>query len=157
VWQYVYPSYWCTYKISGNQGVMENKYYNTIPFVLTGDKLTITKNGLDHSYSKLSSPDGMRFKGTWAFGSGESITLNPDGSFTDMGALGIIEHSLYYKPYTVTASQGTGRYEIRNFTAVFSYSDGREFRCSFPAFEIDRNNPSPSFIIFGRDDVLRLK
>jgi hypothetical protein len=157
VWQYVYPSYWCTYNISGNQGVMENKYYNTIPFVLAGDKLTITKNGLDHSYSKLSSPDGMRFKGTWAFGSGESLTLNPDGSFTDMGALGIIEHSLYYKPYTVTISQGTGRYEIRDFTAIFTYSDGRVFRCSFPGFDIDRNTPSPPLIIFGRDDVLRLK
>jgi hypothetical protein len=157
VWQYVYPSYWCTYNMSGNQGAMENKYYNTIPFVLAGEKLTITKNGLDHSYSKLTSPDGMRFKGKWAFGSGESLIMNTDGSFTDMGALGIIEHSLYYKPYTVTANQGSGKYEIRNFTAIFTYSDGREFRCSFPGFDINRNNPSPPFIIFGRDDILGLK
>jgi hypothetical protein len=157
VWQYVYPNYWCSYVLSGNQGELENKYYLTMPFVLNGEKLTITKNGLDHSYTKLTSPDGMRFKGTWAFGSGESLTLNPDGSFTDMGALAIMEHSLYYKPYTVTANRGTGRYEIRNFTAIFTYSDGREFRCSFPSFDLDRNNPSPPSIIFGRDDILNLK
>lgn len=157
VWQNVYPSYWCTYNLSGNQGAMTNNYYNTMPLMLAGEKLTITKNGLDHVYTKLTSPDGMRFRGTWAFGSGESLTLNPDGSFIDMGALGIMEHSLYYKPYTVTANTGSGTYEIRNFTAIFTYSDGREFRCSFPAFDIDRNNPSPAVIIFGRDDFLRLK
>jgi hypothetical protein len=157
IWQNVYPSYWCTYSLSGNQGAITNNYYNTMPFVLAGEKLTITKNGLDHVYTKLTSPDGMRFNGRWAFGSGESLTLNPDGSFIDMGALGIIEHSLYYKPYTVTANQGNGRYEIRNFTAIFAYSDGREFRCSFPAFDIARNNPSPANLIFGMDDILNLK
>jgi hypothetical protein len=157
VWQNVYPNYWCTYNLTGNQGVIENKYYNTMPFVLSGEKLTITKNGLDHSYAKLTSPDGIRLKGTWAFESGESLTLNPDGSFTDNGVLCIVEHSLYYKPYTATADPGSGTYEIRSFTVIFNYSDGREFRCSFPAFNIDKNNTSPPFLYFGKDDILKLK
>jgi hypothetical protein len=65
-----------------------------MPVVLNGEKLTIPKNGLDHIYTKLTSPDGMRFIGIWAFGYGESLTLSPDGAFSDMGAPAIFEQCL---------------------------------------------------------------
>jgi hypothetical protein len=157
IWQNVYPDYWCTYSFAGDKGLIKSRYYSDMPLLLAGNKLTITKRGLDHSFTRLLSPDGMKLNGTWTFESGETISFNSDGTFTDNGALAILEHSLYYKPYTVTANPGSGRYDIRNFTAIFTYPDGREFRCAFPAFDIDRNNPSPAVLVFGRDDFLRLK
>jgi hypothetical protein len=38
---------------------------------------------------------------------------------------------------------GSGNYEIKNYSLIFSYTDGRRIRIAFLGTDYDKNNPSP--------------
>lgn len=75
-----------------------------------------------------------------------TITFKPDGSFTDNGALRVLDHTLY-DYYSVADGGGAGKYLIKDHTIIFMYSDGRILPVAFPGMGFIAGNNSPKELI----------
>jgi hypothetical protein len=151
--------FWGTYALQGGKGALKMGY-GGIPLRVNGNELILTTQNTEHRYVKVPSVDGARFEGTYAFdgnwnGAPPSIGFTADGRFTDAGALNILNHQTT-DPFNITRNPGSGTYEVRNFTIVFKYSDGRICRLAFSGQGFSKSNPSPEKLTLSfNDDELR--
>jgi hypothetical protein len=150
---------WGTYTFSNGRGVLKMPYAD-IPLRMEGDKLIITPNQTDHRFFKLTPVDGATFNGTFALssldGKTPSITFASDGRFTDNGAIKVLYHE-YIDCLNPALASGSGTYEVRDYSVLFSYSDGRKIKIAFLGVDYARSNPSPATLMmsFNEDELVR--
>lgn len=150
------PSYWGTYSFDGESGRIEFQYRgkDKFPLVLLGDKLTITTTGTPHKFARLDPVDEARLQGSYGIDlpTGEKPTLSftKEARFTDRGLLKHMNHWIY--PYRLSDQPGEGTYEIKNFTIIFHYDDGRRFQLSFSGLGYTKGDLSPAELRLGIED-----
>ncbi len=155
----LYRRDWGTYTFSNGRGVLKMPYAE-IPARMEGDKLIITPNQTDHRFFKLNSVDGATFNGTYALSSLDgkipSITFTSDGRFSDNGAIKVLYHE-YIDCLNPALAPGSGSYEVRDYSVLFSYSDGRKIKIAFLGVDYARSNPSPATLMmsFNEDKLVR--
>jgi hypothetical protein len=134
--------------------------YGDIPLRMEGNRLIITPNRTDHAFGKLNVVDGATFNGTYVLsalnGRIPSITFSSDGRFTDDGAIKVLYHE-YVDCLNPAGSGGSGTYEVRDYSVLFRYSDGRQIQLAFLGAEYSRSNPSPATLLmsFNEDKLTR--
>jgi hypothetical protein len=145
---------WGTYTFSNGSGVLKMPYAN-IPLRKENDKLIINANQTDHKFFKLNSVDDARFNGTYimseAYEKIPSITFTEDGRFTDNGAVKVLCHE-YVDCVNPGLIPGSGTYEVKNFSILFKYTDGRKIKIAFIGTGYDKTNPSPSVLLMSFDE-----
>jgi hypothetical protein len=152
------PRWWGTWTFGQGTGTMKMPY-GDIAMELKGETLVLTTSKTPHKFVRLDSVDGTRLEGTYAFsehnGKVPKITFSADGRFTDDGALNVLEHCLY-RLYHTTRKPGQGTYEVRNYTIVFTYDDGRRFTSAFLGLTYKRGDRTPAALTLGfNDDTLK--
>jgi hypothetical protein len=145
---------WGTYTFSNGQGILKLPYGN-LPMRMENNKFIITVNNTDHAFHKLNSVDGARFSGTYvmneAYGKVPIISFTADGKFTDNGAI----KALYHESNACTnpgLDPGSGTYEVKNHSVVFSFNDGRKISVAFLGADYDIKNQSPATLTMGAND-----
>ncbi|MBL0154393.1 MAG: hypothetical protein IPP93_13275 [Chitinophagaceae bacterium] len=149
---------WGTYTFSNGRGVLKMPY-GDLPMRMENNKFIITANNTDHAFHQLMSVDGARFNGTYvmneAYGVIPVITFTQDGRFTDNGAI----KALYHTITDCTDPQflpGSGNYEVKNYSVIFSFSDGRKIKVAFMGTGYSKNYQSPTAMRMGfNEDELR--
>ena len=155
---------WGTYTFSNGRGVLKLPYAE-IPLRMENGKLVITTNKTDHGFIKTNSVDGARFNGTYTMSSktflGNETEITPlisftsDGKFTDNGALKILYHE-YNNCLNLAYGPGSGTYEVKNYSVIFNYTDGRKIKIAFLGSDYDIKNQSPATLtLSSNEDVLR--
>jgi hypothetical protein len=155
---------WGTYTFSNGKGVLKLPYAD-VPLRMETGKLVITTNKTDHGFIKTNSADGARFNGTYALSSknflGEEtgktplISFTTDGKFTDNGALKILLHEPV-DCLNAAKDPGSGTYEVKNYSVIFNYTDGRKIKIAFTGTGFDKNNTSPPTLTLSfNEDVLK--
>lgn len=154
---------WGTYTLQDGKGTI-NMGYGKVPLKVVGENLVITTQNTEHKYEKFPSIDGAVLSGKYAFdgdwgGKPPSVTFTSDGKFIDEGALNILNHQTTDpNEFNITAKPGIGTYEIKTYTLVFTYSDGRRVQMVFDGNGFDRKNPSPpSLTLSFNNDILYKK
>ncbi len=136
---------WGTYTFSNGRGVLKMPYAN-IPLRMENDKLIITANQTDHKFFQLPSVDGARFNGTYVMSEAYEkipvITFTADGRFADNGAIKVLYHE-YTDCLNPGLLPGSGTYEVKNYSILFNYSDGRKIKIAFMGTGYDKSNTSP--------------
>ena len=145
---------WGTYTFSNGSGVLKMPYAN-IPLRKENDNLIITANQTDHKFFKLNSVDDARFNGTYimseAYEKIPSITFTEDGRFTDNGAVKVLCHE-YVDCVNPGLLPGSGTYEVRNFSILFNYTDGRKIKIAFIGTGYDKTNPASPVLLMSFDE-----
>ena len=151
---------WGTYTFSNGKGVLK-MLYGDIPLRMDNNKLVLTTNGTNHGFINIRSVDGARFNGTYAFSSktftGEESGITPlisftaDGNFTDNGGIKIMSHSTV-SCLSDAKEPGSGTYEVKNYSVIFNYTDGRKIKIAFLGSDYDMNNQSPAVIRFSSNE-----
>jgi hypothetical protein len=155
----LYRRDWGTYTFSNGRGVLKMPYAD-IPLRMEGDKLIITPNQTDHRFYKVNPVDGATFNGTYvlseAYGKIPAITFTSDGRFTDNGAVRVLYHE-YVDCLNPALAAGSGTYEVKNYSVLFNYSDGRKIKIAFMGVNYARSNPSPATLMmsFNEDQLVR--
>ena len=145
---------WGTWTFSNGRGVLKLPY-GDIPLRMENNKFIITANNTDHAFHKLNSVDGARFNGTYVMNEAYEkipvITFTADGRFTDNGAI----KALYHASDDCTnpgLAPGSGTYEVKNHSVLFSFSDGRKINVAFLGSGYDINNQSPATLTMGNNE-----
>jgi hypothetical protein len=157
---------WGTYTFSNGRGVLKLPYAD-IPLRMESARLIITSNKTDHGFIKTNPVDGARFSGTYALSSknflGEETGKTPivsfaaDGKFTDNGALKILAHESV-DCLNAAKDPGTGTYEVKNYSILFNYTDGRKIKIAFTGNDFTKNNSSPPTLTLSfNEDMLKLQ
>ena len=71
------------------------------------------------------------------------ITFTADGNFTDKGVIRVLGHdnnNCINQGFT----PGSGTYEVKNYSILFNYTDGRKIKLAFLGAEYDIKNKSPA-------------
>lgn len=150
---------WGTYTFSNGKGVLRMPYAD-IPLRMEGNKLIITANKTDHRFFQMPSVDGARFNGTYGMsksnGKTPHISFTADGKFTDNGAMKILCHE-YTDCLNPGLLPGSGTYEVKNYSILFNYTDGRKIKIAFLGTGYKLNNPSPATLAmsFNEDEMKR--
>lgn len=150
---------WGTYTFSNGRGTLKMPYAE-IPLRLEGDKLVITPNQTDHRFYKVNPVDGATFNGTYVLSSlnGQipAITFTSDGRFADNGAIKVLYHE-YVDCLNPAPATGTGTYAVRDYSVLFTYSDGRKVKIAFLGVDYNKSNPSPATLMmsFNEDKLVR--
>jgi len=147
----VTPRWWGNWTFDKGSGTMK-LIYGEIPIELRGEHLILTTNKTEHKFGKLAPVDGTRLEGTWAFGEYQGkiprITFTEQGRFKDEGAVKILEHSTYTL-YSTGSKPGEGTYEVKNWTLLLHYSDGREFTTAFLGLGAKPMDSQPAELVLG--------
>jgi len=155
----LFPRNWGTYTFSNGSGFLQMPFAN-IPFRIQGDKLIVTKNQRDWPFYKLNSVDGARFNGTYKMSESYEmipvISFTSDGKFTDKGVVRVLGHegtNCINEGYV----PGSGTYEVKNYTVIFKYTDGRKIRIAFLGADYDKSQLSPATLrmSFNEDPMTR--
>jgi hypothetical protein len=145
---------WGTYTFSNGQGVLK-MLYGDIPLRIESNKLVVTSNKTDHGFIKLKPVDGATFNGTYALselnGKIPSITFTADGRFTDDGAIKVLYHE-YIDCINEALTSGSGTYEVKNYSIVFNYTDGRKIKIAFLGAGYDIKNQSPATLTLSSNE-----
>ncbi len=149
---------WGVYTFSNGRGVLKLPY-GDIPLRMENNKFIITANNTDHAFHKLNPVDGARFSGTYImnerYGKIPAITFTADGQFTDNGTI----KALYHESDDCTnpgLSPGSGTYEVKNHSVLFTFSDGRKIKVAFLGVGYDIKNQSPATMTMGfNEDEMR--
>ncbi len=146
------PRWWGTWTYENGRGAMK-MLYGEIPIEAKGPDLALTTMKTPHTYVRIPPVDGCRFDGTWTMAANPgakipTITFGADGTFSDDGALGVLEHNLY-RLYGICAKPGAGTYEAKNYSVVFRYSDGREFCAAFLGIDHKKEETKPAGLSLG--------
>jgi len=150
---------WGTYTFSNGRGTLKMPYAD-IPLRTEGDKLVITPNQTDHRFYKVNPVDGATFSGTYALSSlnGQipSIAFTTDGRFADNGAIKVLYHE-YIDCLNPAPPAGSGTYTVKDYSIMFTYSDGRNVKIAFLGVDYNRSNPSPATLMmsFNEDKLVR--
>jgi len=134
--------YWRTYTFSGGQGEARRPDVK-FPWTLRSVKAGELKVDSDLFY-RCASVDGLRLEGAWTSyanpddpdldrlppGQRPILRFGRDGRFVDEGLFAVFMRS----HGGGDDRPGAGRYEVRDFTMVLRYDDGRERREAFTGF-----------------------
>ncbi|MGB8190672.1 MAG: hypothetical protein WCF67_02080, partial [Chitinophagaceae bacterium] len=141
----LYRRDWGTYTFSNGKGVLKMPY-GDLPLRMEGDKLIIRNMQTDHAFYSLPSVDGATFNGTYSLGEVQgkipTISFTPDGRFTDNGGVKVLYHE-YIDCINPALAPGSGTYEVKNYSVVFNYADGRKIKIAFVGAEYNKKNPGP--------------
>ncbi len=150
----LYPRNWGTYTFNNGSGMLQMPFAN-IPFRIQGDKLIVTKNQRDWPFYKLNSVDGARFNGTYKMSESYEmipvISFTSDGKFTDKGVVRVLGHegtNCINEGY----APGSGTYEVKNYSILFNYTDGRKIKIAFMGAGYDIKNQSPASLTMSFDE-----
>lgn len=132
---------WGTFTLSGNAGAFTNPY-ETIQVKKISDT-ELEKVGYTNRLYRLTPVDGLKLSGKYNTISGWStipnypygpndaqpmISFNANGTFNDQGAF----VTDFLRPYKdPQRAPGSGTYEIKKFTLILNYSDGRKITKAF--------------------------
>jgi hypothetical protein len=150
---------WGTYTFSNGSGAIQMPY-GKIPMRKEGNQIIFTKNQRDWPFYQLPSVDGATFNGTYNMsavnGKTPSISFTSTGNFTDNGALKQLYHddnSCLNPAFT----PGSGSYQVKDYSILFNYSDGRKIKLAFLGAGYDINNKSPATLrmSFNEDPMTR--
>jgi hypothetical protein len=157
---------WGTYTLENGKGFLQLSN-GSIPVRTNGHNLILTTQNTEHNYGKVAPVDGALFNGTYAFSGNwsdtyhpdrkaPSITFTADGKFIDQGALNVLHHTTM-DPFDITKQPGSGTYQVKNFTLIFNYSDGRKVQIAFAGLNDDLKNQSPATLTlsFNNDELER--
>ena len=150
----LYPRNWGTYTLSNGSGMLKMPFAD-IPFRTQGDKLIIHKNQMDWPFYKLNPVDGARFNGTYHMAVSYEmlpvITFMADGRFSDNGVVRVLNH-LNNTCINEGSTPGSGTYEVRNYSILFNYADGRKIKVAFLGTSYDKSQISPATIRMSYND-----
>ncbi|MCC7230450.1 MAG: hypothetical protein IT203_08635 [Fimbriimonadaceae bacterium] len=139
---------WFTYSGNNDKGNVNGISTHPEPFGIT------TKGALSFlgtQYGRARCPSGYRLEGTYGVKGliqQTTISFSADGKFNDQGTLAQCDQLSNVKEL---AQPGSGTYEIRNFSLILSYSDGRKAKISFYlATGPDAATSKPSQIVINR-------
>lgn len=150
---------WGHYTVSGNT---ISVHHNTI----TNDKtITIinTNQIKDHNdtFYKCESVDGLKLNGVWGWTPDttrpqdntltHAIQFSKNGQFTDYGIFTIDLNEPDMNPQD---APGSGTYQIRDFTLILNYSDGRVVQKSFSIYKTV--SPTAKIIYINGNDRYKL-
>ena len=160
------PSHWSTYSFQNGAGGFKS---NGIDYTIrmNGNDVDITRSPGTSSgkypYFRVPPVDGAVFNGTYIIESpyhddkmDGSITFTTDGKFIDNGPLNILNHRLT-DLYNITAKPGSGTYEVKNYSVIFKYTDGRILQIAFPGLNYDKKNQSPQRILLSYKENALIK
>ncbi|HET9745603.1 MAG TPA: hypothetical protein VFP97_07820 [Chitinophagaceae bacterium] len=150
---------WGTYTFQNGKGTVK-MIYGSFPISLEGDKLVLSPIKEKHNFIRLQSVDNATLNGTWMIrGINDQpffITFRSDGTFTDNGALKVLDHTVY-DYYSIADGGGTGSYFMKDHSIVFTYSDGRVLQIAFPGLQFMAGNTSPKELILSFNNDLLIK
>ena len=156
---------WGTYTFSNGKGMVKLPYED-IPVRMENGKLIITPNKTDHGFIKINSVDGARFNGVYACSSKDFlgietgkayvISFTADGKFSDNGAIKFLYHG-YVDCLNDAEAPGSGTYEVKNYSVIFNYTDGRKIKIAFLGTEYDKNNQSPATLRMSSNEDLMMR
>lgn len=150
---------WGTYTFQNGKGTVKMSY-GSFPISLEGDKLVLSPIKEKHNFIRMPDVDDTKLNGTWMIkGANDQpfyVTFKTDGTFTDQGALKVLDHTVY-DYYSIADGGGTGSYFIKDHSIVFTYSDDRVLQIAFPGLQFTRNNNSPGELIlsFNNDTLVK--
>ena len=150
---------WGTYTFQNGKGTVKMSY-GSFPISLEGDKLVLSPIKEKHNFIRMPNVDDTKLNGTWMIkGANDEplyITFKTDGTFTDKGALKVLDHTVY-DYYSTADGGGTGSYFIKDHSILFTYSDGRVLQIAFPGLQFTQNNNSPKELVlsFNNDSLLK--
>lgn len=149
---------WGTYTFNNGKGILKMPY-GDIPLRLENGKLIISTNKTDHGFIKNKPVDGAKLNGTYSLdewnGKIPSVTFTSDGKFIDNGAIRVLYHE-YTDCLNPAIAHGAGKYEIKNYSLIFNYSDGRKIKIAISGNGFDNNVSDPSTIILSfNGDVMK--
>lgn len=131
-----------------------------LPVAVDGETIVLTTSKTDHQYIRLDNVDGARLDGTYVLseylGKLQEITFTADGRFRDEGAVAILEHNTY-KTDGIGQKPREGTDEIKNYTLLLRYSDGREFTAAFLGLGYKKTKTKPAAInlTYSHDELKR--
>jgi len=156
---------WGTYSFGNGSGVLKLPYAE-IPLRMENGKLVITTNKTDHGFVKINPVDGTRINGTYALSSknlfgGETgrtpvIAFTGDGKFEDNGAMKILYHE-YIDCLNAGKDPGSGTYEVKNYSILFNYTDGRRIKIAFIGSGYDKKDQSPATLSLSYNEDILIK
>lgn len=153
------PRFWGTYTFQNGRGTVSMPS-GSFPIRLESGKLVMAPISEEHKFIRMPPVDGVKLNGIWRIqGQGNewvTIRFNEDGSFTDNGALWVLDHSVY-DYYRIPDGGGSGKYIIKDHTIIFSYSDGRILKVAFPGKQFTPGNNSPTELVLSFNDDLLIK
>lgn len=132
---------WGTFTMNGNSGAFANQYQTLQVNKISATEMEIV--GYTNHLYKLASVNGLWLSGQyvngipgWSTGSypygpndaQPMIEFSNDGTFNDKGAF-VLNYSMPYQH--PERAPGNGTYEIRDFTLILNYSDGRTVTKAF--------------------------
>jgi hypothetical protein len=152
------PRYWGTYSFVNGKGVLKMPYAD-VPLRMEKNQLIIRHVNADNVFIKLNPVDGATFNGTYALselnGKIPSITFTSGGQFTDNGAIRVLYHE-YIDCINEAPDAGSGTYEVKDYTVIFKYTDGRKIKIAFMGVSYDKSNPGPATLTLSfHEDVLK--
>lgn len=113
----------------------------------------------DLVYEPMPSIDGLVLDGRWTLGGGKRLSFTAAGRFKDEGLLEDVGH-LPVPAWTGSRevsmprppAKGEGSYEIRDFTLLLTYDDGRKWSSDF---SIHGDDPKDHSKLLLKDGILR--
>jgi hypothetical protein len=150
--------YWGTYSFNNGKGVLKMPYAD-ISLRIENNRLIIRNVNEDYAFSRLSPVDGATFNGTYALsevnGKIPSVSFTSDGRFTDNGALKVLYHE-YVDCINEALIKGSGTYEVKDYTLIFNYTDGRKIKIAFMGEGYNKTNPGPATLTLNlNEDALK--
>jgi len=148
---------WGTYTFNGSTGTWKYDYSSAG----SAAEITLEADGglnLGSAYSKFyrcNSVNGYRFDGSYTSFSDTSdpflsepgekpiIRFKSDGTFVDEGLFSLVYYLGNDDDTEKTLAPGSGTYELKDFTLILNYSDGRKRQTSF-TFSIGPNSKDAS-------------
>ena len=132
---------WGIFSVSGNSGTFQNQYESIQVKKISSTELE--KIGYSNRLYLLSTVDGLKLNGSyntipnWStisnypYGPADAqpmISFDQQGNFLDQGAF----VTNFTQPYQdAQRAPGAGTYEIKKFTLILNYTDGRKITRSF--------------------------
>jgi len=148
---------WGTYSFNSGKGILKMPYAD-IPLRMEGEKLVITSNKTDHVFIKGKPVDDAKLNGTYTlaetYGMIPTINFTSAGKFVDKGALRILYHE-YIDCLNPVLTQGSGSYEIKNHSAIFTYDDGRKIKIAVTGSGFDSSQSPKELVLSFNEDVMR--
>lgn len=159
-------NYWGTYNYSNKKGILKYgnnsqfkddlKWSSTDIILIQGEEYRkcISVNGSKLNGSFSWYPNGNASQNKFPYGQNPKITFTATGKFTDEGLFYQILKD-YTKDDTYNGA-GKGTYELKDFSIILNYDDGRTKQTSFtiPASE---TTAKTDLILIGRGSFFKMK
>jgi len=146
---------WGHYSFNSGRGLLKLPY-GEIPMRIENNKLVITTNKADHGFIKQSPVDGTTFNGTYtmseANGMIPSISFSSDGRFVDKGVVRVLFHD-NNECTNPGMARGSGTYEAKNYSLIFTYTDGRKIKIAYPGNGHNKNLTGTLMLSFNNDHL----